>query len=60
MLVRDTLWSCKDYLTAAQREDTAEHRAQTYHSLVICDKLRSEVLDYREGDEGSFTAGRPV
>ena len=27
MLVRDTLRSCEDYLTAARREETAEHRS---------------------------------
>ena len=43
MLVRDTLRSCEDYLNAAWREDTAEHRAQTYHSLVLHGKLRSAV-----------------
>ena len=35
MLVGDTLRSCKDYMTAARREETVEHRAQTYHSLVL-------------------------
>ena len=43
MLVGDTLRSCEDYLTAAQREETAEHRAQTYHSLVLRGKLWSAV-----------------
>ena len=43
MLVGDTLRSCEEYLTAAQREETADHRAQTYHSLVIRGKLRSVV-----------------
>ena len=43
MLVGETLRSCKEYLTAAWREDTVEHRHQTYHSLVICGKLLSAV-----------------
>ena len=43
MLVGDTLRYCEEYLTAAQREETPEHRAQTYHSLVLSGKLRSAV-----------------
>ena len=43
MLVRDTLRSCEEYLTAAWREETEEHWAQTYHSLVFRGKLRSAV-----------------
>ena len=43
ILVGDTLRSCEDYLIAARREEKAEHRAQTYHSLVLCGKLRSAV-----------------
>ena len=43
MLFGNTLRSCKDYLTSARREETAEHRSQTYHSLVLCGKLRSAV-----------------
>ena len=35
MLVEDTLRLCKEYLTVAWREEMAEHRAQTYHSLVL-------------------------
>ena len=40
MLVGDTLRSCKEYLTAARREGTAEHQAQTYHILVLRGKLQ--------------------
>ena len=40
MLVGDILRSCKEYLNAARREETAEHGAQTYHSLVLHGKLR--------------------
>ena len=43
MLVGDTLRCCEEYLTSARREETAEHWAQTYHSLVLCGKLRSAV-----------------
>ena len=43
MLVEGTLRVCGGYLTVAWREDTAEHRAQTYHSLVIHGKLRTAV-----------------
>ena len=43
MLVGDTLRLCEEYLIAAQREETAEHWAQTYHSLVLRGKLRLAV-----------------
>ena len=43
MLVKDTIRSCKEYLTVSQREETEEHQAQTYHSLVLCGKLRTAV-----------------
>ena len=43
MLVKDTMQSCEEYLTVAQRGETAEHRAQTYQSLVLRGKLRTEV-----------------
>ena len=43
MLVEDTLQSCGGYITVARREDTAEHRAQTYHSLVLRGKLQTAV-----------------
>ena len=52
MLVGDTLRSCEEYLTAAQREETAEHRAQTYHSLVLRGKLRSVVRWITERETG--------
>ena len=39
MLVGNTLRSCKEYLNAARREEMAEHRAQTYHCLVLRGKL---------------------
>ena len=43
MLVEDLLRSCTQYLTAVRREETAEHRAKTYHSLVLRGKLRTAV-----------------
>ena len=52
MLVWDTLRSCEDYLTAARREETAEHRAHIYHSLVIRGKLRSAVRWITERETG--------
>ena len=44
MLVKDTLPTCAEYLTVARREDSAEHQAQTYHSLVLWGKLRTAVI----------------
>ena len=67
MMVKDTLWSCEEYLTVSRREDTAEHRAQTYHSLVLRGKLRTVVLWITEremggvlqpGDRGTKTGDR--
>ena len=52
MLVEDTLRSCEEYLTVAQREETAEHRAQTYHSLVLRGKLRTAVRWITEREMG--------
>ena len=54
MLVGNTLRSCEEYLTAARREETAEHRAQTYHSLVLRGKLRSAVIWITERDTVGF------
>ena len=52
VLVGDNLRSCEEYLTAARREETAEHRAQTYHSLVLHGKLRSAVRWITERETG--------
>ena len=52
MLVGDTLRSCEEYLTSSRREETAEHRAQTYHSLVLRGKLRSAVRWITEREPG--------
>ena len=43
MLVEDALRTYAEYLTVARREDTEEHRARTYHSLVLHGKLRKLV-----------------
>ena len=40
MLVEDTLRSSTEYLTAVRQEETAEHRAKTFHGLVIRGKLQ--------------------
>ena len=52
MLVEDTMRTCTEYLTVAQREETAEHRAQTYHSLVLRGKLRTAVRWITERETG--------
>ena len=52
MLIGDTLRSCEEYLTAAQREEMEEHRAQTYHSLVLRGKLRLAVRWITERETG--------
>ena len=52
MLVDDTLRTCAEYLTVDCREELAEHRAQTYHSLVLWGNLRTAVqwITKRETD----------
>ena len=35
MLVAETMCTCTQYLTAACKEENEEHRAKTYHSMVI-------------------------
>ena len=52
MLVEDTLRSCTQYLTAVRREETAEHRAKTYHILVLRGKLRAAVRWIMEREKG--------
>ena len=52
MLVEDTLRACEEYLTVAQREETAEHQAQTYHSLVLRGKLRTAMRWITEWETG--------
>ena len=43
MLVEDTLRSSAQYLTAVRQEETAEHRAKTFHGLLLHGKLRMAV-----------------
>ena len=54
MLVKDTLRLCEEYLTVARREETAEHQAQTYHSLVLRGKLRTAVQWITERETGGI------
>ena len=43
LLVEDTLRSSTQYLTAIRREETTEHRAKTFHGLVLRGQLRTAV-----------------
>ena len=52
MLVKETLQACKEYLTVAWRQETVEHRSQTYHSHVLRGKLRTAVRWITERDTG--------
>ena len=52
MLVEDTLRSYTQYLTAVRREETAEHRAKTFHGLVLRGKLRTVVRWITEREKG--------
>ena len=52
MLVEDTLRSSTQYLTAVRREETAEHRAKTFHGLVLRGKLRTAVRWITEQEKG--------
>ena len=52
MLAEDTLRACGEYLTVSRREETAEHRSQTYHSLVLRGKLRTAVQWITERETG--------
>ena len=52
MLVEDTMRTCAQYLTATCREDSEDHRAKTYHSLVLRGKLRMAVRWIAEQETG--------
>ena len=41
--MEDTLRSSTQYLTAVCREETAEHRAKTFHGMMLRRKLQTEV-----------------
>ena len=43
MLVKETYCMFKQYLSASLRGDLEEHRAQTFHSLVIRGKFQTAV-----------------
>ena len=52
MLVEDTLRSSTQYLTAVRREETTEHRAKTFHGLVLRGKIRTSVRWITESEKG--------
>ena len=52
MLVEDTLRSSTQYLTAVRWEETAEHRAKTFHGLVLRGELRKAVRWITEIEKG--------
>ena len=43
---------CAQYLTAASREESKEHRSKIFHSLVLQGKLRTEVQWITEREKG--------
>ena len=52
MLVEDALCSCAQHLTVVCRDESAERPAKTYHSLVLCGKLRTAVRWITEWEKG--------
>ena len=54
MLVEDTLRSSTQYFTAVCREETAEHRAKTFHGLVLRGKLRTAMRWITECEKGGI------
>ena len=52
MLVEETLRTCVQYLTASRREESKEHRAETYHSMLLLGKLQTAVRYIMEQDTG--------
>ena len=53
ILVEETLRTCAQYLTADHREESKEHRANTYHILVLQGKLLKMVRCITEQETGS-------
>ena len=53
ILVQETLHTCKKYLSAAHREEFEEHKANTYHSLVLRGELQTEVRGITERRQGA-------
>ena len=54
MLLEETLRTCTQYLTAEHTEESEEHRAKTFHSLVLRGKLRTAVQWITEQDMGGI------
>ena len=58
MLAEYTARTCAQYLSTSRGEDTLEHRAKIFHSLVIRGKLRSSVRWITNRDKcGVFQPG---
>ena len=53
MIVYEMLHTCTLYLTTALREESEEHRAKTYHSLVLLGKIKTTVHWITEREMGS-------
>ena len=51
-MVEETLHTCAQYLTAACREESREHRAKTYHILVLQGKMRTAVMSITKQEMG--------
>ena len=58
MLVEDTLRSSTQYLTAVHREETVEHRAKTFHGMVLRSKLWTTVRWITEREKGGYCSQR--
>ena len=54
MLVEDILRTCEQYITFSCREEFVEHRAQTYHSMVLRGKVRTVVRWITERETGGI------
>ena len=52
MLVKETDHTCNQYLSKARRDNSEEHRAKTFHSLVLRGKLRTVLQWITERKEG--------
>ena len=54
MLAEDKVCTCAQYLSTSRWEDTMEHRAKIFYSLVIQGKLHSSVRWITYMDKGGF------
>ena len=52
ILAEDTERTCAHYLYTSRGEDSPEHHAKIYHSLVLCGKLHSEIIWITDRDKG--------